>query len=174
MTDEEQQAHSAAMVYLTKSLDKTRLVVSNDGWEHTVTDLLTIHDYHGCKETLKETYKDIPTILDAQPCRRPMYANGWDYVGEPILVTEFGGIGYKTGSWEGWGYTSASSAEDFTQRLYDVISAMLESPDIQGYCYTQITDVEQEINGLLTYDRKPKIALDIIKQINDGTWKGAK
>ena len=171
MVDEEQQAHSAAMVYLTKSLDKTRLVVSNDGWEHTATDLLTIHDYQGDKEILKATYKDVPTILDAQPCRRPMYANGWEYTGEPILMTEFGGIGYQTGAWEGWGYTNASSDEDFAERLNAVISAMLESPDIQGYCYTQITDVEQEINGLLTYDRKPKIDLNIIKQINEGKWK---
>ena len=171
MVDEAQQAHSAAMVFLTKSLDKTRLVISNDGWEHTVTDLLTIHDYEGRKDILKERYKDLETILAAQPASRPMYANGWAYSGEPILMTEFGGISYKTGSWDGWGYTSANSDEDFAERLHAVISAMLESPLIQGYCYTQITDVEQEINGLLTYDRKAKIDLNIIKQINEGTWK---
>ena len=171
MVDAQQQAHSAAMVYLTKSLDKTRLVVSNDGWEHTVTDLFTIHDYEGRKDVLKERYKDIETILASQPASRSLYANNWEYKGEPILVTEFGGISYKTGSWDGWGYTSASSGEDYAERLYAVISAMLESPEIQGYCYTQITDVEQEINGLLTYDRKPKIDLNIIKQINEGTWK---
>ena len=172
MIDEQQQAHSAAMVYLTKSLDKTRLVVSNDGWEHTATDLLTIHDYEGRKDVLKERYKDMESILAAQPSKRPMFANGWDYFGEPILMTEFGGISYKTGSWDGWGYTNATSDEDFAERLNAVISAMLESPEIQGYCYTQITDVEQEINGLLTYDRKPKINLDIIKRINEGTWEG--
>jgi len=112
--------------------------------------------------------------LAASPLGRPIYANGWAYNREPIIVTEFGGISYKTGDWDGWGYTSATSDEDYAQRLYAVISAMLESPNIQGYCYTQITDVEQEINGLLTYDRKPKIDLNIIKQINEGTWKGEK
>ena len=172
MINEQQQSHNAAMVYLTKSLDTTRLVVSNDGWEHTVTDLLTIHDYEGKKDVLLKRYKDLPTILDAQPANIPLYANGWEYGGEPILVTEFGGIGFQTGSWEGWGYTNANSGDDFAQRLYDVISALQESPFIQGYCYTQITDVEQEINGLLTYDRKPKIDLDIIKQINEGKWEG--
>jgi len=174
MVDEQQQAHSAAMVYLTKSLDKTRLVISNDGWEHTATDLLTIHDYEGRKDILKERYKDLEAILASTPASRPLYANGWEYIGEPILMTEFGGISYKTGTWDGWGYTSAVSDEDFAQRLYGVISAMLESPLIQGYCYTQITDVEQEINGLLTYDRKPKIDLSIIKQINEGAWSGGK
>ncbi|MCL2249093.1 MAG: glycoside hydrolase family 2 [Oscillospiraceae bacterium] len=172
MTDKQQQAHSAAMVFLTKSLDKSRLVVSNDGWEHTVTDLLTIHDYEGKKEILKETYKDLQSTLAAQPATRPLYANGWNYSGEPILMTEFGGISYKTGSWDGWGYTSATSDEDFAQRLNAVISAILGSPIIQGYCYTQIADVEQEINGLLTYDRKPKIDLDIIRRINEGSWEG--
>jgi len=171
MTEEDQQSHSAAMVYLTKSVDNTRLVVSNDGWEHTVTDLLTIHDYQGKKDILKETYKDVQTILDAQPAKRPLYAGGWGYNGEPILVTEFGGISFKTGLWKGWGYTTATSKEDYIRRLYDVFSAMQESPDIQGYCYTQITDVEQEINGMLTCGRKPKIDLEIIKKINESTWK---
>ena len=174
MLDKEMQAHSAAMVYLTKSLDKTRLVVSNDGWEHTATDLLTIHDYRGEKDALKATYKDVQTILAARPCKRPMYAAGWQYKGEPILITEFGGISFKAGLWDGWGYTSAVSDDDYAQKLYDVISAIQECPDIQGYCYTQITDVEQEINGLLTYDRKPKIDLSIIKQINDGSWQSSK
>lgn len=169
----DEQSHSAAMVYLTKSLDPTRPVISNDGWEHTCTDLLTIHDYHSSKSVLLNRYKSLENILDAAPAGRTLFANGWKYEGQPILMTEFGGISYKTGSWEGWGYSSASSDEDFAKRYYDVVSAMLESPLIQGFCYTQITDVEQEINGLLTYDRKPKIDPSIIRAINEGTWKPA-
>lgn len=97
-------------------------------------------------------------------------AQGWKYEDEPIIVSEFGGISYKKTDWEGWGYSSASNDEDFIKRYYDVISAMLESPLVQGFCYTQLTDVEQEINGLLTYDRRPKVDFDIIRRINEGNY----
>jgi len=167
----EQQSHSAAMVYLTKSIDQTRPVISNDGWEHTCSDLLTVHDYEWNREVLEERYKSLDNILDYRPGGRPMMANGWDYKDQPILVTEFGGISYKKGDWEGWGYSSATSDEDFAKRLNDVISPMLKSPLVQGYCYTQITDVEQEINGLCTYKRQAKIPVEIIRSINEGTWK---
>lgn len=167
----EQQSHSAAMVYLTKSLDQTRPVISNDGWEHTCTDLLTIHDYHPDKAVLLERYRDVDRILAATPAGRVMIVGDWKYEGQPILVTEFGGISYQKGETAGWGYSNASSDEDFARRYYDVTSAMLESKPVQGFCYTQLTDVEQEINGLLTYDRKPKIDLAIIRAINEGTWK---
>jgi len=167
----EEQSHSAAMIYLTKSLDQTRPVISNDGWEHTCTDLVTIHDYDWNRETLKERYKSLENILQFKPGGRPLFANGWKYQGQPILVTEFGGISYKKGNWEGWGYSSATSDEDYAERLNNVISPLLESPWVQGYCYTQITDVEQEINGLCTYDRQPKIPVETIRAINEGRWK---
>lgn len=167
----EQQSHSAAMVYLTKSIDQTRPVISNDGWEHTCSDLLTIHDYEWNREVLEERYKNLENILDYRPGGRPVMANCWEYKGQPILVTEFGGISYKKGNWDGWGYSSATSDEDFAKRLNDVVSPLLKSPLVQGYCYTQITDVEQEINGLCSYNREPKIPVDIIRAINEGTWE---
>ncbi len=166
----EQQSHSAAMVYLTKSLDQTRPVISNDGWEHTCTDLLTIHDYEWNREILEERYKSLENILNFAPGGRPIMANGWKYEGQPILVTEFGGISYKKGDWEGWGYSNATSDEDFAQRYCDVVYPLLKSPFVQGFCYTEITDVEQEINGLCTYDRQPKIDVEIIRAINEGKW----
>ncbi|HZJ82815.1 MAG TPA: glycoside hydrolase family 2 TIM barrel-domain containing protein, partial [Clostridia bacterium] len=171
LNNEDEQSLTASLVYLTKSLDTTRPVISNDGWEHTHTDLLTIHDYCPDKDTLLERYESVEKILDGMPAGRRMFAQGWEYKGQPILVTEFGGISYQTGEWEGWGYSSADSDEDYAKRYYDVVSAMLESDLIQGFCYTQITDVEQEINGLLTYDRKPKIDLKIIREINEGKLK---
>lgn len=167
----EEQSHSAAMIYLTKSLDQTRPVISNDGWEHTCTDLFTIHDYEWKKKVLQKRYESLENILDYMPGGRPLFAEGWKYEGQPILVTEFGGISYKKGDWEGWGYSSATSDEDFAKRYYDVVSPLLDSPYVQGFCYTEITDVEQEINGLLTYDRKPKIPVEIIRAINEGRWK---
>lgn len=171
LSRKEEQSFSAAMMYFTKSLDQSRPVISNDGWEHTCTDLLTIHDYCPDKETLLDRYRSLERILDSMPAGRRMFAQGWEYKGQPILVTEFGGISYKTGDWEGWGYSSANSDEDYAKRYYDVISAMLESELIQGFCYTQLTDVEQEINGLLTYNRKPKIDPKIIREINEGKLK---
>jgi beta-galactosidase/beta-glucuronidase len=168
LEDERQQHHSLAMYHLTKSLDSTRLVISNDGWEHTKSDLLTIHDYEARKEVLKERYQSIDNILPSTPGYRLLYVPGHEYQGEPINVSEFGGIAFKKSDWEGWGYSGATNEEDFAERYYQVISAMLESPLVQGFCYTQLTDVEQEINGLLTYDRKEKIGLDLIKWINEG------
>ncbi len=167
----EEQGHSAAMVYLTKSLDQTRPVISNDGWEQTCTDLLTIHDYEWNREVLKERYSTMENILQYKPGGRQMFAHGWEYAGQPVLVTEFGGISYKKGDWDGWGYSSASSDEDFARRYNDVVSPLLASPHVQGFCYTEITDVEQEINGLLTYDRKPKIPVEVIRAINEGKWE---
>ncbi|NLU52191.1 MAG: glycoside hydrolase family 2 [Clostridiaceae bacterium] len=170
MNKKDEQSHSAAMVYITKSLDGTRPVISNDGWEHTCTDILTIHDYEHRKQVLKYRYKSLESTLEAMPAGRKMFAQGWEYQGQPIMMTEFGGISYQKSDWEGWGYSNATSDDDFAKRYHAVVSAILESPLIQGFCYTQITDVEQEINGLLTYDRKPKIDPAIIRAINNGTW----
>jgi hypothetical protein len=168
MNNKDEQHHCDSLYYLTKSIDQTRLVVSNDGWEHTKTDLCTIHNYQWDKEILKARYSSAESAVECMPAGRCMFAQGYGYEGQPILMTEFGGISYKVGDSSGWGYSLAQSTDDFTKRYEDVVSAMLESPHIQGFCYTQLTDVEQEINGLLTYDRVPKLNLKIIKQINDG------
>ncbi len=171
MNNTDEQAHSAAMYWLTKSLDQSRLVVSNDGWDHTTTDLLTIHDYEWQKDILKERYSSIENILKSRHAGRGMFAKGWSYQEQPIIASEIAGISYKKGNWSGWGYSSATSDEDFANRYYQVVSAFLESPLIQGFVITQITDVEQEINGVMTYDRNPKIDPEIIRQINAGEWK---
>jgi len=170
MNRKDQQAHSASLYYLIKSLDQTRLVISNDGWEHTKSDLLTIHDYAYHKDILKNRYSSIESTINCRPAGRGMFAEGWSYEGQPVILSEIGGISYKKSSWSGWGYSSVSSDEEFALAYYNVISAMLESPNIQGFVYTQITDVEQEINGVMTYDRKPKIDPAIIRQINEGRW----
>lgn len=168
-----QQAHSAAMVHLTKSLDSTRPVISNDGWEHTCTDILTIHDYESRYEVIKKRYSSMENILDFAPGGRLLFAHGWKHEGQPVMVTEFGGISYRKGEQEGWGYSNAVSDEDFVRRYHDVVAPLLQSPLVQGFCYTELTDVEQEINGLYTADRKPKADPATIAQINRGEWKPA-
>ncbi|EXX85431.1 glycoside hydrolase family 2 [Paenibacillus darwinianus] len=166
--DKLQQQHVLAMYHLTKSLDPMRPVVSNDGWEMLKTDLYNIHDYEWRREVLEDRYSTADKAAGAMPANRRLSVSGYAYDGEPILVTEFGGIAYKKSEWEGWGYSGAENDEDYTDRLRAVIQPLLKSGVVQGYCYTQLTDVEQEINGLLTYDRKPKIALEIIKAVNEG------
>jgi beta-galactosidase/beta-glucuronidase len=168
LIDKQQQLHALTMYYLTKSLDPTRPVVSNDGWEMTETDLYNIHDYEWREEVLTERYGTVEAAAAARPANRELSVGGYAYSGQPILVTEFGGIAYKKSEWEGWGYSGASSDEEFIAKLEAVIKPIRSSKVVQGYCYTQLTDVEQEINGLLTYDRKPKVPLEIIRAINEG------
>lgn len=166
--DKRQQHHALTMYHLTKSLDPTRPVVSNDGWEMVTTDLLSIHDYEWREQVLAERYRSLDSATNAMPGGRPLTVEGYPYAGQPVLVTEFGGIAYKKSEWEGWGYSGADSDEDFEARLRAVFRPIQESPVIQGYCYTQLTDVEQEINGLVTCDRVPKIPIEKIRAINEG------
>lgn len=165
----QQQNHSLAMYYLTKSLDTTRPVLSNDGWEHTISDICGVHNYRPA-EVLKQTYQSIESATTMTPADRPVYAQGFGYRGEPILVTEYGGIAFdkeQEDQEDGWGYSAVTSSDGLIEGYAEQTKALLDSDVVQGFCYTQLTDVEQEINGLLTYDRKPKCDLSAIKKIND-------
>jgi beta-galactosidase/beta-glucuronidase len=153
-TDPSQVDHLLALYHLTRSLDRSRPVVSNDGWEHARTDLCTIHDY-GDADDLSRRYATPGSSVAARPANRPVYAPGHGYRGEPILISEFGGIAFSSRE-GGWGYSTVADTEEFLERYGDMISALLHSETVCGFCYTQLTDVEQEVNGLLTYDRKPK------------------
>ncbi|MEH7332381.1 sugar-binding domain-containing protein [Neobacillus drentensis] len=172
--NKQQQHHSLAMYHLIHSVDTTRLVISNDGWELTETDICAIHNYnHGSDdekakyEAFKDSLATKENLLNSKPANRGIYADGFEHKGEPILLTEFGGIGFKVGEDNGWGYTSVRDESEFIADYHRVMEAVYASKALHGYCYTQLTDVEQEINGLLTYDRKPKCELTKIKEIND-------
>ncbi|HEY2420639.1 MAG TPA: glycoside hydrolase family 2 TIM barrel-domain containing protein [Neobacillus sp.] len=173
-SNKQQQHHSLAMYHLIHSLDPTRLVISNDGWELTETDICAIHNYnHGTKderakyEYFKESLSTKESLLTSMPANRGIYADGFAHKGAPILLTEFGGIGFKVGDDSGWGYTSVKNEEEFIADYRRVMDAVYASKGLHGYCYTQLTDVEQEINGILSYDRTPKCDLKKIKEIND-------
>lgn len=168
VVDAKQQNHAMSLYYLTKSLDATRPVISNDGWEHAKSDICTIHDYESKQEVLAERYSTAVKAVTSRPANRFIHARGFSYEGEPIHVSEFGGISFRKSEWEGWGYSTATDDQDFVNRLAAVIHPLLNSHVVQGYCYTQLTDVEQEINGLLTYDRQPKIPTEWVKLINQG------
>ena len=171
-TDPRQAHHATALVELTKSLDPTRLVMSNDGWEQTTPDVLGIHDYDSQKGRLAKRYASLESVLQFRPGGRALFAAGYAYAGQPIMNTECGGISYRASD-AGWGYTSAGDLNQFYALYHAVISSFLESPVMQGFCYTQLTDVMQEQNGLLTYAHEPKFDVNIIQAINEGRWTPA-
>ncbi len=162
LTDKAQQEHAKTMYHLTRSLDSTRLVQDNDGWEHTdATDIFGIHDYARTGEEFAAKYKILETDRSQVPRNgREALALGYNYNGTPIVLTEFGGIAYRTGApgaANEFGYGNIEpTKEAFLARLDGIVKAVRANKAIVGYCYTQLTDVEQEINGLMTYDRKPK------------------
>jgi len=165
-SDPAQVDHLLTLYHLTRSLDRTRLVVSNDGWEHALTDLCTIHDYGGA-EDLSRRYTTPESSVSARPAGRPIYAPGHGYRGEPILISEFGGTAFSDE--EGWGYTTVASTQEFLERYEALLTALLRCEPVRGFCYTQLTDVEQEVNGLLTFDRAPKADLARIRENTDRT-----
>lgn len=176
--DEKQQAHSMSLYYQIKSIDNTRLIVNNDGWEMTKTDVCAIHNYnHGAMEDdrMKAYFNQVvlskENLLNSMAAGKPQYAKGFKHDDNtPIMITEFGGIGYDLINPKGWGYTSVTNAQDLLSEYQRIIDAFSNSTAIFGYCYTQLYDVEQEVNGFLTYDRKPKCDLQEVKKINDSLF----
>ncbi|MCY0869505.1 MAG: glycoside hydrolase family 2, partial [Firmicutes bacterium] len=168
LSDPRQRSFLSSLYHLTKALDASRLVMSNDGWEHVASDLCTIHDYEASHDVLVRRYVSAETAVMSTPGNKLIYAPGTRYDGQPILITEMGGISFKTNAWSGWGYSRADSEADFIQRYAAVLDAIYASPVVQGFCYTQLTDVEQEINGLLTYDRRPKAPIRVLRSITEG------
>ena len=147
---------------LTRRLDPTRPVISNDGWEHTLSDLCTLHDY-GSPADLRRRYRSLQAALEPSDKPRPPYLPGYRYRGEPVLVSEFGGL--KLGRSDGWGYRDVSGREEFLDVYRDLICALMDRGPVEGFCYTQLADVEQERNGLFTADRDFKIDPALIRPI---------
>lgn len=107
---------------------------------------------------------------------RICYVDGYEPTGkEAFMMTEYGGIAFENlglqgqmGGTETWGYNGKVCDEDaFFARYKELTDVIKEVPYNEGYCYTQLTDVMQEINGLLTPDRKPKVSVERVHQIND-------
>jgi beta-galactosidase/beta-glucuronidase len=174
LTDRAQQAHVASLYHLLKSLDPTRPVVDNDGWEHTdETDLFTLHDYARTGDELAAKYAHLGregTPIPRNGREALVYGAAWH--GAPFLLTEFGGIAFRLGApgaANEWGYSGVEpTRESFLTRLDGLVKAILANPAWAGFCYTQLTDVEQEINGLMTYDRTPKASPDDYRRIFGG------
>jgi beta-galactosidase/beta-glucuronidase len=174
LRDPRQQQHLRAMYTLTKSLDNTRLVIDNDGWEHTdLTDLFAIHDYARNGELIREKYKELGKRDAGVPNNaRSALAPGFRYNGAPVVLSEFGGISYIMPGQQApegsWGYSGLEPDQNAAfGRLKSLWFGIRDTPAFAGICYTQLTDVEQEINGLMTYDRKLKFSAEELKKLND-------
>lgn len=170
-TRRDQQHFTEAVYYLTKSIDKMRPVIVNDGWEHTISDIITLHDYMPDAKCFKERFLDYQNELlnneIAFNCVHPAFAGDYKYKGQPVMISEFGGIAFNNDD-AGWGYGGkVNTQEAFLERFDGLVTAVKELPYVCGYCYTQITDVQQEINGLMDIDRNFKIEPEIIKEINE-------
>ncbi|MBR5143511.1 MAG: glycoside hydrolase family 2 [Clostridia bacterium] len=166
LTSVEQQNFARSLYYITKSIDPSRLVSTNDGWENlSESDMLAIHDYSSLGGELKVKYNE-GTYDDAFQTFRRVLANGNPYMGQPVLLSEFGGIMFERDQRDGnWGYNSAAKNDDeFLSRLKALVDGIYDA-DFQGFCYTQLTDVQQEVNGLLDSDHNPKIAPEKIREI---------
>ena len=146
----------------TKAIDPARPCIDTSGNFHVITDIFDVHNYEQDPVKFADHYKDLPvngTFKDP-------FANRQQYkIGQPTFVSEYGGIAW-TEDHSGWGYGNApKTKEEFIDRLKGLTDALLDNPCMLGYCYTQLTDVEQEQNGLYTYDRKPKFDPAIIRPI---------
>jgi beta-galactosidase/beta-glucuronidase len=154
---------------LTRELDPTRPVVTNDGWEHTTTDLCTLHDY-ATADVLRSRYRSVESALDPDFRLRPPYLPGYGYRGEPIILSEFGGVALAGAG--GTFYSEADGPLRLLEVYQEMIEALMGPGPVQGFCYTQLTDIEQERNGLLTFERKPKIDPALLRPITQMTKRG--
>lgn len=140
---------------LTRKLDPTRPVIDTSGWIHVAgaTDILDWHDYDQNPETFRQRYIDVANGIptgNKKYCPFPLL---------PRFISEYGGIKWDINSGLGsaWGYGNApQTEEEFLERFKGLTEALLFNSYITGLCYTQLTDVEQETNGLYTYDRQAK------------------
>ncbi len=154
---------------LTKSLDPTRLVIGASGGYHVVSpDVYDAHNYEQDIEKFKAAFDGLLRIPPA------VFVNGdksrhVPYAGQPYFVSEYGGIWWNPGQKDekAWGYGARpKSEEEFLERYRKLTEALLFNSAVAGFCYTQLYDIEQEVNGLYTFDRKPKFDPAIFFRVN--------
>jgi len=157
--DAKQHRHFHRDLYaLCKDLDPTRPVNDASGYVHAKTDLWTVHNYEQDPAKLGEqlTPEPVKGVFRNHPDREV------DYEGQPYLVDEFGGIQWipkdrRAYADNSWGYGGVPRrVKEFYARLEGQVDAILRQGHVCGYCYTQLTDVEQEQNGIYNDDRSAK------------------
>ena len=171
-----------ALYHLTKTLDPTRPVIGNEGWESSATDIIGIHDYDNNLDHLRQRYGAEIVATELFDRRRPggrvLTLDGFPHRGQPIMLTEFGGTAFQSqakadpGVASIWGYSKAEAQEEFAQMYEELLHTVIHTALFSGFCYTQFADTFQEANGLLNADRSPKIPLERIAAANNlsRTW----
>ena len=152
---------------VTKALDPTRPVIDTSGNYHVETDIFDVHDYEQDPEAFAGYYSKIADGIIEDQIYRASGNNKQCYDGVlPTFVSEYGGIRWSEDT-SGWGYGNApENAEEFLARYEGLTNVLLDNPYMLGFCYTQLYDVEQEQNGLMTYERKFKFDPEIFRKIN--------
>lgn len=159
---------------MTKAYDPTRLFIGNSGWCHVpgTYDMMDVHDYCGDPKAFREKYWPLTegkpvNIRDGYTINKACFLD----TNEVCFLSEFGGASWVIDKKEGedseaWGYGDGpKTEEEFIERYKGLVDAMLDNKAIGAFCYTQLYDIELEINGLYTYDRRPKFDAKVIKEI---------
>jgi beta-galactosidase/beta-glucuronidase len=166
----EQRHYVQTLYHLTKTFDPTRPVLGNDGWESVATDIIGVHDYDDKPQQIAMRYRSDEVMgrlfTRERPAGRLLTLEGHPHTGQPIMLTEFGGIAFSADSEATWGYTRSHTSEEFATEYTALLEAIRSARLLAGFCYTQFADTYQEANGLLYANRTPKFPLE---QIADAT-----
>ncbi len=169
-TQKDQDPEVLRSVYrLTKQADATRPVIDTSGYQHVETDIYDVHDYTQSPAAFAERYA---TFARGEAPFRNRPDLDAPYLGQPYFVSEYGGIWWNPGQADekGWGYGGVDARPrteaEFLARYRGLTEPLLRNPRMCAFCYTQLTDVEQEVNGLYTYGRQPKFAPHLLHEIN--------
>ena len=168
------QRHAVSSLYhLTRTIDHSRPVVGNDGWESVATDLIGIHDYDADPERLRRRYRpdvELPQIFERErPGGRVLVLQEMASATKlPVVLSEFGGIALADDEQRTWGYSRSRSEAEFSERYTALLSAVNSIGLFAGFCYTQFTDTYQEANGLVTMAREPKFPIAEIQRATRG------
>ena len=153
------------MYYLTKNNDPYRLSITNDGWEHTISDIISLHIYEQDADKLYNNLETLDKFLNFKLGwnKKSVLIDGYEYQGQPIMIDEFGGAAYvsKVEGTSNWGYGNIVNDDEFIKRYKSLRNAIEKLQYCSGYCYTQFSDVQQEVNGLL--DEKHQYKFDVEK-----------
>lgn len=183
--NKEQNNLISSIYKLTKRLDETRPCIDTSGNHRVISEVYDIHDYQQNPEIYKKRWDGFTQLINEKGGKvtledeffknrgitsregaGPFFDQPYD--DQPIFISEYGGIRWPDETMKGWGYGNApKNPQEFFERYKGLTEAMLFNKDICGFCYTQLYDVEQEINGFYTYDRRPKFDINIVKEINE-------
>jgi hypothetical protein len=166
-TQRDQNPEVVRIVYCaTRQFDATRPVVDTSGYVHVETDLFDVHDYDQDPDTFAARYAPLAEG-GAASVRFPEHSA--PYAGQPYWVSEYGGIWWNPGQTdsESWGYGERPAGEqEFLSRYKALTETLLNHPRMCAFCHTQLCDIEQEVNGLYTYDRRAKFEPRLIRDVN--------